>query len=257
MSPAILQLQGLRKAYGQLRAVDGVDLSVAAGSLTGLIGPNGAGKTTTFDLIAGAQRSDSGRIVFQGQPIENLAPNAIFRRGLARTFQVPRPFAQMTVLENVLIAPLNQIGERLYANWWWAGRVSVQERALQERAREVLELCALSDKAGLLAGQLSGGQQKLLELARVLMIDPQMILLDEPAAGVNPSLLETLMERVQLLHRRGITFLLIEHNMDLVMRVCQHVIVMAQGQVLAQGTPQEVQDNPQVLDAYLGQVPQS
>ncbi len=257
MSPAILQLQGLRKAYGQLRAVDGVDLSVAAGSLTGLIGPNGAGKTTTFDLIAGAQRSDSGRIVFQGQSIENLAPNAIFRRGLARTFQVPRPFAQMTVLENVLIAPLNQIGERLYANWWWAGRVSVQERALQERAREVLELCALSDKAGLLAGQLSGGQQKLLELARVLMIDPQMILLDEPAAGVNPSLLETLMERVQLLHRRGITFLLIEHNMDLVMRVCQHVIVMAQGQVLAQGTPQEVQDNPQVLDAYLGQVPQS
>jgi ABC-type branched-subunit amino acid transport system ATPase component len=252
-----LQLQGLRKAYGQLRAVDGVDLSVAAGSLTGLIGPNGAGKTTTFDLIAGAQRSDSGRIVFQGQSIENLAPNAIFRRGLARTFQVPRPFAQMTVLENVLIAPLNQIGERLYANWWWAGRVSAQERALQERAREVLELCALSDKAGLLAGQLSGGQQKLLELARVLMIDPKMILLDEPAAGVNPSLLETLMERVQLLHRRGITFLLIEHNMDLVMRVCQHVIVMAQGQVLAQGTPQEVQDNPQVLDAYLGQVPQS
>jgi ABC-type branched-subunit amino acid transport system ATPase component len=195
--------------------------------------------------------------VFQGQPIENLAPNAIFRRGLARTFQVPRPFAQMTVLENVLIAPLNQLGERLYANWWWAGRVSAQERALQERAREVLELCALSDKAGLLAGQLSGGQQKLLELARVLMIDPKMILLDEPAAGVNPSLLETLMERVQLLHRRGITFLLIEHNMDLVMRVCQHVIVMAQGQVLAQGTPQEVQDNPQVLDAYLGQVPQS
>ena len=252
-----MQLQGLRKAYGQLRAVDGVDLSVASGSLTGLIGPNGAGKTTTFDLIAGAQRSDSGRIVFQGQSIENLAPNAIFRRGLARTFQVPRPFAQMTVLENVLIAPLNQIGERLYANWWWAGRVSAQERALQERAREVLELCALSDKASLLAGQLSGGQQKLLELARVLMIDPQMILLDEPAAGVNPSLLETLMERVQLLHRRGITFLLIEHNMDLVMRVCQHVIVMAQGQVLAQGTPQEVQDNPQVLDAYLGQVPQS
>ncbi len=257
MSPAILQLQGLRKAYGQLRAVDGVDLSVASGSLTGLIGPNGAGKTTTFDRIAGAQRCDSGRIVFQGQSIENLAPNAIFRRGLARTFQVPRPFAQMTVLENVLIAPLNQIGERLYANWWWAGRVSAQERALQERAREVLELCALSDKASLLAGQLSGGQQKLLELARVLMIDPQMILLDEPAAGVNPSLLETLMERVQLLHRRGITFLLIEHNMDLVMRVCQHVIVMAQGQVLAQGTPQEVQDNPQVLDAYLGQVPQS
>jgi branched-chain amino acid transport system ATP-binding protein len=164
----------------------------------------------------------------------------------------------MTVLENVLHCPApSQLGERFMTPIGGGhGRVRAQERALQERAREVLELCALSDKAGLLAGQLSGGQQKLLELARVLMIDPQMILLDEPAAGVNPSLLETLMERVLLLHRRGITFLLIEHNMDLVMRVCQHVIVMAQGQVLAQGTPQQVQDNPQVLDAYLGQVPQ-
>jgi ABC-type branched-subunit amino acid transport system ATPase component len=249
---ALLQVQGICKAYGGVKTAQDVSFSLQRGHVHALIGPNGAGKTTTFDLIAGAQRCDSGRIVFQGQPIENLAPNAIFRRGLARTFQVPRPFAQMTVLENVLIAPLNQLGERLYANWWWAGRVSAQERALQERAREVLELCALSDKAGLLAGQLSGGQQKLLELARVLMIDPKMILLDEPAAGVNPSLLETLMERVQMLHQRGITFLLIEHNMDLVMRVCERVLVMAQGRVLAQGSPREIQDNPLVLDAYLG-----
>jgi branched-chain amino acid transport system ATP-binding protein len=248
----ILELKGLCKAFGQLRAVDGVDFTVARGSLTGLIGPNGAGKTTTFDLIAGAQKSDAGRILFQGQAIDALAPHAIFRRGLARTFQVPRPFANMTVLENVLLAPTGQLGERFDANWWAIGRVRAQERQLQERARGVLEWCALSDKAALLAGQLSGGQQKLLELARVLMIDPAMILLDEPAAGVNPSLLETLMERVQMLHQRGITFLLIEHNMDLVMRVCERVLVMAQGRVLAEGSPREIQDNPLVLDAYLG-----
>lgn len=250
-----LQLQGLSKSFGQLRAVDEVSFVVAQGSLTGLIGPNGAGKTTTFDLIAGVQKCDAGRILFRGQAIDPLAPHQIFRRGLARTFQVPRPFPTMTVLENVLLAPLGQLGERFDANWWAVSRIRAQERQLQERAHGVLQWCALADKAGLLAGQLSGGQQKLLELARVLMIDPQMILLDEPAAGVNPSLLDTLMERVQMLHQRGITFLLIEHNMDLVMRMCQRVLVMAQGRLLADGSPREIQDNPKVLDAYLGPTP--
>ena len=254
-SPPILRLQGIHKAYGSLRAVDGVAFEVQTGSLTALIGPNGAGKTTTFDLIAGAQSYDLGDIIFNGQSLKGLAPFKVFHRGLARTFQVPRPFAQMTVLENLLIAPMDQLGERFQANWWAFSRVRAQELALQERARGVLELCALADKADLLAGQLSGGQQKLLELARVLMIDPQMILLDEPAAGVNPSLLDILMDRVQLLNARGITFLLIEHNMELVMRVCSRVIVMAQGRVLAQGTPEQVQEDPRVLDAYLGETP--
>ena len=255
LSRTILRLQGVHKAYGSLRAVDGVDFDVQTGSLTALIGPNGAGKTTTFDLIAGLQSCDSGDIIFDGQSLRGLPSFKVFHQGLARTFQVPRPFAQMTVLENLLIAPINQLGENFQANWWAFSRVRAQERALHERARNVLELCALADKAALLAGQLSGGQQKLLELARVLMVDPKMILLDEPAAGVNPTLLDTLMDRVQLLNARGITFLLIEHNMDLVMRVCSHVIVMAQGRLLAQGTPQQIQEDPRVLDAYLGGAP--
>ena len=253
--PPILRLQGVHKAFGSLRAVDGVAFEVQTGSLTGLIGPNGAGKTTTFDLIAGAQPCDRGEILFNGQSLIGLAPYKVFQRGLARTFQVPRPFAQMTVLENLLIAPLDQLGERFQFNWWAFSRVRAQELALQERARGVLELCALGDKANLMAGQLSGGQQKLLELARVLMTDPKMILLDEPAAGVNPNLLDILMDRVQLLNARGISFLLIEHNMELVMRVCSRVVVMAQGRVLAQGTPEQIQQDPRVLDAYLGEAP--
>ncbi len=250
----LLRVEGVAKAYGSLRAVDGVSFSVARGSLTALIGPNGAGKTTTFDLIAAARRPDAGRIVFDGRRLDGLPPHRVFQAGLARTFQVPRPFAAMTVLENVMLAPLQQAGERFWANWLTPARVREQERAARERAHHVLEVCALAGKAGQLAGELSGGQHKLLELARVLMIEPRMILLDEPAAGVNPALLETLIDRVQLLHRQGITFLLIEHNMDLVMRICDPVIVMAQGRVLAEGPPSKVRDDPRVVDAYLGEV---
>lgn len=254
VSKVLLSLRGVVKAYGSLRAVDGASFDVRQGSLTALIGPNGAGKTTTFDLIAAARRPDSGAIEFDGRRIDGLSPDQIFQRGLARTFQVPRPFSNMTVLENVMLAPVRQSGERFWNNWLQPARVREQERASRERAQQVLEVCALAGKAADLAGQLSGGQQKLLELARVLMIEPKMILLDEPAAGVNPALLETLIDRVQWLHRQGITFLLIEHNMDMVMRLCDPVIVMAQGRVLAQGDPQSVRDDPQVIDAYLGEV---
>jgi branched-chain amino acid transport system ATP-binding protein len=254
VSEPLLRLEGVRKSFGSLRAVDGASFDVARGSLTALIGPNGAGKTTTFDLIAAAQRADGGRIVFDGQRIDGSSPDRVFRLGLARTFQVPRPFSNMTVLENVMLAPLQQAGERFWNNWFRPGRVRAQERAALDRAHQVLEVCALAGKAGDLAGQLSGGQQKLLELARVLMIEPKMILLDEPAAGVNPALLETLIDRVQWLNRQGITFLLIEHNMDMVMRICNPVIVMAQGRVLAQGEPSRVREDPQVVDAYLGEV---
>ena len=249
----MLTTRQLVRAFGSLRAVDGVDLEVRSHSITGLIGPNGAGKTTLFNLIAGALAPSAGEIRFDDEPISGLSPDRIFRKGVARTFQVPRPFPQMTVLENLMLVPLGQTGERFWNNWWRGGRVQREERAARERAMEVLELCALAEKAGELAGRLSGGQHKLLELARVLMIDPRVILLDEPAAGVNPALLESLLERIVALHRRGVTFLLIEHNMDVVMRLCDPVVVMAQGRLVMQGTPAQVRADARVIEAYLGE----
>ena len=251
----MLEVSGLLKAFGNLRAVDGVDLAIEAGTITGLIGPNGAGKTTLFNLIAGALAPEAGAIRFMGERIDGLTPDRIFTRGLARTFQVPRPFPQMTVLENLMLVPPHQAGERFWNNWVRAGRVRGEERRARERAREVLELCALADKAGETAGRLSGGQQKLLELARVLIAEPKLILLDEPAAGVNPVLLETLVDRIVRLNRRGVTFLVIEHNLDLVMSVCRPIAVMAQGRLIYHGDAAGVRKDRRVLDAYLGDMP--
>ncbi len=254
-APPMLELRQLRKTFGNLRAVDGVDLLIEAGRITGLIGPNGAGKTTLFNLVAGTLAPSAGSIHFMGQRIDGLSPDRIFHRGLARTFQVPRPFPQMTVLENLMLVPGAQLGERFWNNWLRPAQVAHQERRSRERAMSVLGTCALADKASHLAGRLSGGQHKLLELARVLMIEPKLILLDEPAAGVNPALLETLVERIVALHRSGIAFLVIEHNMELVMSLCQPIIVMMQGQVVTQGSADEVRNDQRVLDAYLGEVP--
>ena len=251
----LLALRQVRKAFGSLKAVDGVDLEVHAGHITGLIGPNGAGTTTLFNLIAGTLAPDGGEIRFQGEPIHGLKPDRIFHRGLARTFQVPRPFPQMTVLENLMLVPLAQKGERFWNNWLQPRQVAAQERRAREQAMQVLQTCALQDKAGDLAGRLSGGQHKLLELARVLMIQPRLVLLDEPAAGVNPALLETLIDRVLALHRSGIAFLIIEHNMDVVMSICEPIVVMMQGQVVCQGSADAVRADPRVLSAYLGEVP--
>jgi ABC-type branched-subunit amino acid transport system ATPase component len=251
----LLTLHGVRKTFGSLRAVDGVDLQVGAGRITGLIGPNGAGKTTLFNLIAGTLTPSAGEIRFRGERIDAVSPDRIFQRGLARTFQVPRPFPLMTVLENLMLVPLRQTGERFWNNWWRANAVTRQERQARDRAMAVLQTCALADKASELAGRLSGGQHKLLELARVLMIEPTLILLDEPAAGVNPALLETLIDRVIALHRSGISFLVVEHNMDLVMSVCDPIVVMMQGRVICEGDAQTVRSDRRVLDAYLGEVP--
>ncbi len=248
----MLEVSELVKAFGNLRAVDGVDLAVDAGTITGLIGPNGAGKTTLFNLIAGALAPEAGAIRFMGERIDRLSPDRIFAKGLARTFQVPRPFPQMTVLENLMLAPLRQSGERLWNNWLRAGRVRQEERLARERAVEVLDLCDLADKAGEIAGRLSGGQQKILELARVLIAEPKLILLDEPAAGVNPVLLETLVDRIVRLNQRGVTFLVIEHNIDLVLTVCRPIIVMAQGKLIYHGDAAGVRQDRRVLDAYLG-----
>jgi len=237
-----------------LRAVDGVSFAMAPGTITGLIGPNGAGKTTLFGMVAGGVRPDAGEIFFEGRNITGHTPDRIFRAGLARTFQIPRPFPRMTVLENVMLAPLNQTGERFWNNWIRAGAVAREERAARERAMEVLGFTGLADHANALAGQISGGQQKLLEIARVLMNEPRLILLDEPAAGVNPALLDRIIETIVALHRRGIGFLIIEHNLDLVMQLCRPIVVMAQGRIIFEGEPDGVRADARVLDAYLGDV---
>ena len=248
----VLELRGVVKSFGSLKAVDGVDLDIGSKRITGVIGPNGAGKTTLFNLIAGSLRPTAGEVVFEGERVDGLSPDRIFRHGLARTFQIPRPFPRMTVLENTMLVPLHQTGERFWTNWWRPGQIAREEKAGRDRAVDVLGFCGLGDHLGHMAGTLSGGQQKLLELARVLMIDPKMILLDEPAAGVNPTLMETLVEKILTLHARGVTFLIIEHNMDLVMRICRPIVVMAQGKVILQGSADEIQRHPDVLDAYLG-----
>jgi len=254
MRAGLLQVEGAARRFGELRAVDDVSFEVEPGTITGLIGPNGAGKSTLFGLIAGALRPDAGVIRFQRRRIDGRRPDTIFRAGLARTFQIPRPFPRMTVLENLMLAPIGQSGERFWNNWIGFASVKAQEGHARARAMEVLGFMGLAEKRSALAGELSGGQQKLLELARVLMAEPSLILLDEPAAGVNPALLDTLVEKLAALNARGVSFLVIEHNMDMVMQLCSPIIVMAQGKVIFTGSSEEVRADARVLDAYLGDV---
>ncbi len=250
----MLTLNGVSKSFGGLRAIDSLSFKVARGTITGLIGPNGAGKTTLFSVLAGGVRPTNGRIEFNGERIDGLPSHRIFAKGLVRTFQTPRPFASMTVLENTMFAARGQRGEHFWEPWIRNGAVRAQERVVRERAREILDFVGLTSLAGSPARILSGGQRKLLEIARALMAEPRMMLLDEPGAGVNPTLLGHIIDRIAVLHQNGMTFLIIEHNMDLVMRLCRPVIVMAAGTLLMQGEPDEVQRDPRVLDAYLGGV---
>ena len=248
----MLELDRVVKSFGALRAVDDVTLRLRKGAITGLIGPNGAGKTTLFNTIAGAMRPDSGEIRLDGRRIDGLRPDQVFHCGIGRTFQIPRPLGSLTVLENLMLVPAGQSGERFWNTWLRRGRIRREEAAHRAKAEEVAAFVGLSRLAEEPARSLSGGQQKLLELARVLMVDPSIILLDEPAAGVNPVLLDSLVDRIRQLHQRGVTFLVIEHNMDLVMQLCDPVVVMAQGRVVMQGSPQQVRADPRVIDAYLG-----
>jgi branched-chain amino acid transport system ATP-binding protein len=228
---------------------------IEEGTITGLIGPNGAGKTTLFNCLAGLMPLTSGSLTFEGARLDGLTPAQIFAHGVARTFQIPRPFPEMTVLENVMVAPLGQRGERFWTNWVSPAAVAAQERALTEKALGWIDFVGLSRLAHDPARVLSGGQRKLLELARVLVADPRLILLDEPGAGVNPALLDTIVEKIVALNRQGVTFLIIEHNMDLVMNLCRLVLVMAQGRLLMTGTGEEVRADPRVIEAYLGGAP--
>jgi branched-chain amino acid transport system ATP-binding protein len=248
----IVAARGLVMQFGGMRAVDGMSLDLMPGEILGLIGPNGAGKTTLFNMIAGALKPTEGQITLQGQDVTRDPPEARIGKGLGRTFQIPRPFAQMTVLENVLTGARHQAGEGILANFLQPGKVAAQERAAVEKARALLDFLTLSPLAHEPARVLSGGQRKLLELARVLMADPKVILLDEPAAGVNPALLAFIIARILDLNARGTSILLIEHNMDMVTEVCGRVVVMAQGRFLREGTPHDVARDPAVIEAYLG-----
>jgi branched-chain amino acid transport system ATP-binding protein len=254
-SPApirVLEIDGVTKRFGAHRAVDGISFRVRPGTITGLIGPNGAGKTTMFNLIAGALRPSAGRIALGGDRLDGGPPHRALRAGIARTFQIPRPFAAMTVLENVMLAGAHQPGERFWMNWLQPGTVAAGERVLRKRAQELLEFIGLSTVAGAPARTLSGGQRKLLELARALMTRPRVLLLDEPAAGVNPALMDVIAERIIALNRAGMTVLMIEHNLDLVTRLCRTVLVMASGRLLLEGDPEAVRADPRVVEAYLG-----
>lgn len=250
---ALLRVEGLVKDFGGLRAVDHCTLHVRRGTITGLIGPNGAGKTTLFNIITGFIRPDAGRIYFDGHDITNLPPYRIFHRRLCRTFQIPREHHSMTVLENLMLVPSGQSGERIWNSWLRPGQVRREERAIRDKALEVLEFVNLDHLQDEYAANLSGGQKKLLELARTLMADPQLVLLDEPGAGVNRTLMNRLTSNIESLCReRGITFLLIEHDMDMVMSLCNPVIVMSEGHRLMEGTPEQVRSDQRVLEAYLG-----
>jgi len=250
-----LRVRNLRKTFGGIVAVDDASFEVEAGTLTGLIGPNGAGKSTTFNCITGAHVPDSGSVHFQGEDITGMRPDTIANRGLVRTFQIARELEEMTVLENLMLAPKGQVGEKLWKSVTPVvrGEVIDQETAIRDRVWEILEFFEIDHLAHQMAGTLSGGQRKLLEMARAMMTDPEMLLLDEPLAGVNPTLEEKLLDRIYELREQGYTFLLVEHDMDIIMENCERVIVMHQGSVLAEGPPDEIRSNEQVIEAYLGE----
>lgn len=251
LSP-MLRVDELHKSFGGVAAVDGATFEVGPGSMTALIGPNGAGKTTAFDLISGFVRPDTGHVAYAGRSISRRSPEAIARLGLARTFQLTRVFRAMTVRENLLVGSQRHPGERLLRAAMRPRAAIRHERAARHEADAMLERFGLRSHAGELADNLSGGQRKLVELARVLMVQPRMLLLDEPFAGVNPTLKLELLKHIQLIRAEGITVLFVEHDLDLVMGHAEQVIVMANGKVLASGTPDLVRNDPRVLEAYIG-----
>ena len=252
---SILDLQNVSITFGETVALNQVSLSLQDAEFLVILGPTGAGKTTLFDALAGNLTVDGGEIYLNGLPIHTLSPHRICRTGLSRTFQIPRPFPEMSVLENVMMVPTGQSGETFWNNWLQPGKVAREEIAARERAKEIIEFCGLTRVRGDQAGTLSGGQLKLLELARVMMAEPKIILLDEPAAGVNPSLMVTLVDKIKALNEQGFTFLIIEHNMDVVMSICDPIMVMAQGSLLYSGNAKGARNDPKVLDAYLGGLP--
>ncbi len=250
----MLELDHVVKAFGGFKAVDGCSFSVRQGQILGLIGPNGAGKTTLFNVIAGAFPATAGKIRFLGEDVTSLPTHALFHKGLVRTFQIPHEFHRLTALENLMMVPPQQPGENLFMNWIGWRRVQEREAEVRVKALETLAFLELTHVADERAGNLSGGQKKLLELGRTMMTDAKLVLLDEPAAGVNRTLLRKLEEKIQILNReRGYTFILIEHDMEMIHKLCDPVVCMAEGRVLIEGDFETVRNDPRVLEAYLGE----
>jgi ABC-type branched-subunit amino acid transport system ATPase component len=247
---AVLVVDGVTRSFGGLAAVDVTHLEFQRGAITGLIGPNGAGKTTLFNLLTGFDRADSGDWTFDGTTLNGMSPHQVARRGVVRTFQLTKALAKLSVLDNMRLGATGQSGERffgaLFTPWWR------QEKAVTERARELLARFKLDAKADDMAGSLSGGQRKLLEMARALMMDPLVVMLDEPMAGVNPALTQSLLEHVKSLRDDGMTVVFVEHDMDVIRDISDWVVVMAQGSVIAEGPPEALSSNQAVVDAYLG-----
>ena len=253
MASAMIEVDGLSKWFGGIHAVRDVSLTIGRGTITGLIGPNGAGKTTLFNIIAGLYKPTGGHVRLDGEDVTGLPPHALFAKGLLRTFQLAHEFHSLSVRENLMMVPPDQPGEALVNAWFRPGRVAERERAVREKADEILDFLTLSHLADERAGNLSGGQKKLLELGRTMMVDAKIVFLDEVGAGVNRTLLATIGTVIQRLHaERGYTFCLIEHDMDFIARLCDPVIVMAEGAVLAKGTPDAILSNEAVIEAYLG-----
>jgi branched-chain amino acid transport system ATP-binding protein len=249
----MIVVENLVKTFGGFHAVDGASLRIEEGTITGLIGPNGAGKTTLFNVIAGVLEPTSGRVTMHGEDITGLPPHQLFHKGLLRTFQIAHEFSTMTVRENLMMVPGAQSGETLWNAWFGRKRIADEERALLAKADEVLEFLTIDHLKDEKAGNLSGGQKKLLELGRTMMVDAKIVFLDEVGAGVNRTLLNTIGDAIIRLNKeRGYTFVVIEHDMDFIGRLCDPVICMAEGKVLAEGTLAEIKANEQVIEAYLG-----
>ena len=249
----MIVVEDLHKHFGGFHAVDGASLAIEPGSITGLIGPNGAGKTTLFNVIAGNLPATSGRVLMDGEDITGLPPHELFHKGLLRTFQIAHEFSSMTVRENLMMVPGAQQGETLWNAWFKRGQIAEDEAKLLAKADEVLEFLTISHLQDERAGNLSGGQKKLLELGRTMMVDARIVFLDEVGAGVNRTLLNTIGDAIIRLNKeRGYTFVVIEHDMDFIGRLCDPVICMAEGKVLAEGTLDEIKANEAVIEAYLG-----
>ena len=249
----MITVKNLSKHFGGIKAVDGVNLHIDRGSITGLVGPNGAGKTTMFNLIAGLYQPTEGEIILDGEDITDLTSHQLFHKGLLRTFQIAHEFPTLSVLENLMMVPANQLGEDLMNTWLKRKQIQEEEKTLQTKAEEVIDFLSISHLKNEQAGNLSGGQKKLLELARTMMVDAKVVLLDEVGAGVNRTLLNTIADAILRLNKeRNYTFVVIEHDMNFIERLCDPVICMAEGRVLAEGTLAEIKANEQVIEAYLG-----